>query len=166
MLYVIVFLANGVNLTSVLYCMLVSALLVLSVIDFRTYEIPFGINVFILVLGLIHILLDYHNWVEYVIGLFAISIPLEVILLASKGRAIGGGDVKLMAAAGLLLGWKKIILALVLGCVIGSVVHLTRMKVSKVRRVLAMGPYLAVGILLSALWGEVWIAAYFGVVMG
>lgn len=159
-LYVIVVLANGVNATSILYCLLVSALLVLSVIDFRTYEIPLGINIFILVLGLIHIALDYQNWVGYVIGLFAISIPLEIILLASGGRAIGGGDVKLMAAAGLLLGWQKITLALVLGCVLGSVIHTIRMKVFHARHLLAMGPYLAMGITIAALWGDAWIAAY------
>ena len=165
-LYVVVFMANGVNLTSVVYCFLVSALIVLSVIDFRTYEIPFGINIFILMLGLIHIVRDYHNWAEYVIGLFAISIPLELILLISKGRAIGGGDVKLMAAAGLLLGWKKIILALVLGCILGSVIHIIRMKVSHAEHVLAMGPYLAMGIFLAALWGEPWISMYLQLFLG
>lgn len=165
-LYVIVFLANGVNLTSVLYCLLVSALLVLSVIDFRTYEIPVGINIFILVLGLIHIALDYHNWAQYVIGLFAISLPLLLLLVLSKGRAIGGGDVKLMAAAGLLLGYKGIILAFLLGCILGSVIHLIRMKVSDAEHMLAMGPYLALGIFLAALWGESWIAAYVNLFAG
>ena len=165
-LYVVVFMANGINVTSLLYSLLVSALIVLSVIDFRTYEIPFGINVFILMLGLIHIVLDYHNWAEYVIGLFAISIPLELILLLSKGRAIGGGDVKLMAAAGLLLGWKNIILAMILGSILGSVIHTIRMKVSDAERVLALGPYLAMGIFFAALWGDKWISMYLQLFLG
>lgn len=159
-LYVAVFLVCGVTWTSVIYCLLGSALIVLSVIDFRTYEIPFGINVFILVLGLIHMVLDIHNWSNYVIGLLAVSVPLGIILLVSKGRAIGGGDVKLMAAAGLLLGWEKILLALIIGCIAGSVLHIIRMKVAGADRVLAMGPYLALGILLSALWGDALIAWY------
>lgn len=165
-LYVVVFLVNGFNLTSVVYSLLVSALIVLSVIDFRTYEIPFGINVFILGLGLIHILLDLSNWADYVIGLFAISIPLELILLISKGRAIGGGDVKLMAAAGLLLGWKNILLAMVLGSILGSVIHIIRMKVSHAEHVLALGPYLAMGIFLAALWGDRWISMYLQLFLG
>jgi leader peptidase (prepilin peptidase)/N-methyltransferase len=56
-LYVLVFLINGWSIDSLIYCFFTSALLVLSVIDFRTYEIPFGINVFILGLGLIHLVL-------------------------------------------------------------------------------------------------------------
>jgi leader peptidase (prepilin peptidase)/N-methyltransferase len=159
-LYVVVFMANGLNWTSVVYCFLVSALLVLSVIDLRTYEIPLGINVFILVLGLIHLALDVTHWSEYVIGFLAVSVPLYILLVLSRGRAIGGGDVKLMAAAGLLLGWKHIILAFVLGCIIGSVIHIIRIRLTNAEHMLAMGPYLSLGIFLSALWGDTWLHAY------
>lgn len=158
--YVLVFAVHGFSLESILYCLMASALLVLSVIDFRTYEIPFGINVVIFILGLLHAVLDVQNLPEYILGFLAVSVVLEIILLASGGRAMGGGDVRLMAAAGLLLGWKCIVLAFFLGCIIGSVVHLLRMKLSGADRVLAMGPYLAVGIFISALWGEKIITAY------
>lgn len=161
-LYVLIFAVNGMNLVSILYCLMASALLALSVIDFRTYEIPFGFNVFIGVLGLIRIFTDLDNWSEYVIGFFAVSVLLEIILVASKGRAIGGGDVKLMAAAGLLVGWKLIILAFFIGCILGSVIHIIRMKVSHAEHVLAMGPYLSAGVLISALWGTQFINWYFG----
>ena len=161
-LYVLIFAVNGMNLVSILYCLMASALLALSVIDFRTYEIPFGFNVFIGVLGLIRIFIDLDNWSEYVIGFFAVSVLLEIILVASKGRAIGGGDVKLMAAAGLLVGWKLIILAFFIGCILGSVIHIIRMKVSHAEHVLAMGPYLSAGVLISALWGTQFIDWYFG----
>ncbi len=163
-LYVVVFLVCGITWRSVLYCLLGSALIVLSVIDFRTYEIPFGINLFILVLGLVHTALDFQNWASYAIGLAAISIPLLIILFASGGRAIGGGDVKLMAAAGLLLGWEKILLAFMVGCIAGSVIHIIRMKATGAAHVLALGPYLSLGILVSALWGDAWIQAYLGLV--
>ena len=78
-LYVLIFLVNGWSIDSVIYCLLASALIVLSVIDFRTYEIPFGINLFILALGLIHLIFHLGDWVAYVIGLFAVSTFLEII---------------------------------------------------------------------------------------
>ena len=68
--------------------------------------------------------------------------------------------VKLMAACGLILGWQRIILAFLLGCICGSVIHLLRMKLSGEGRVLAMGPYLAAGIFLVALFGQQWIGWY------
>ncbi len=41
----------------------------------------------------------------------------------SSGKAIGGGDIKLMAYAGLLLGAKNIIFAFILACILGSVIQ-------------------------------------------
>ncbi len=166
LLYCFVFYVLGVTIYSGLICLLVSALLALSVIDFRTYEIPIGFNVFILALGLIHLALDYQNWLQYVIGLVAVSLFLYVIYLVTKGRGIGGGDIKLMAACGLLIGWKLIILAFFLGCIIGAVVHLLRMKLSNAEHVLAMGPYLSIGVFIAAMWGTKLIDWYTSVYIG
>ncbi len=164
-LYLIVFAEYGMSLETLLYCLLFSALLTLSVIDFRTFEIPLGINLFILALGLIRIVTDYTDWPRYVIGLFLVSGFLYVIYLLTHGRGIGGGDVKLMAVCGLLLGWQLILIGFVAGCIIGSVVHLLRMKLSGEGHVLAMGPYLSIGVMIAVLWGEkflVWYRAYLG----
>ncbi len=150
------------NGTTVCYMALFSALLVLSVIDFRTYEIPLGCNIFILTVGLIHMCMDLSHWSQYVIGLIAVSLFLYLIYFFSKGRAIGGGDVKLMGACGLLLGWKLNIVAFFLGCLLGSIIHILRMKISKEDHVLAMGPYLSMGVMISALWGQRLIDWYMG----
>lgn len=159
-LYVLVFFVCKVSVETLLYCLMGSALLILGMIDFKTYEIPPGCNLFIAALGVIRVVTDYRNWASYVVGFFAVSVFLYLLYVLSKGRAIGGGDIKLMAAAGLLLGWKLIILAFILGCILGSVIHLIRMKVSKEDHVLAMGPYLAVGIMIAALWGNPFIQWY------
>ena len=151
---------NGLEWNSVIYCFMASALLVLSIIDWRTYEIPFGINVFLFVLGIAMTILDRGNLVEHLIGMICVSGLLGSLYLLTGGRAIGGGDIKLMFACGLILGWKLILLAFFLGCIIGSVVHIIRMSVKKAGRMLAMGPYLSAGILLAALWGNAWINWY------
>lgn len=162
MLYLVVFARYGLSIDSLLYCLLFSALLALSVIDFRTYEIHQGFDYFILTLGLIRVVTDLSNWLDYAIGLVAVSAVLFLIFQLTRGAAIGGGDVTLMAATGLLLGWKRNLLAFVLGCILGSVIHLIRMKISKEGRVLAMGPYLSMGAALAALWGNEMIDWYLG----
>ena len=159
-LYVVVFAVNGLNSVSGLYCLMASALLTLSLIDWRTYEIPLPINGVLFVLGIVATGLDSAHILSHVIGALCVSLVLELIFIISGGRAIGGGDVKLMAACGLILGWKLIILAFVLGCIIGSVVHVIRIKVSGSGRMLAMGPYLSAGIFIAALWGNAWISWY------
>ncbi len=162
-LWLLVAMIKGLSVESLLYALLFSALLTLSVIDFRTYEIPAGINIFILTLGLIMTVLNYTEWLDHVIGFLAVSIPLYIIIIVTDGRGIGGGDMKLMATAGLLIGWKLIILAFALGCIIGAPIHILRMKIAKADRVLAMGPYLSIGILIAVLWGESIIRWYLGV---
>ena len=149
----IIFWRCGVCVETLLYCLMASALLALSVIDFRTFEIPVGFNIFIAGLGLVRVLTDLPNWKEYAVGFFVISVPLYMIYIITKGRGIGGGDIKLMAASGLLLGWQCNILAFIMGCIIGSAVHLLRMRLTKANHVLAMGPYLSIGIYICALWG-------------
>lgn len=158
--YVFVFFVNGINLTSILFCLSLSALIVLSVIDWRTYEIPIGINIFIFALGVIRAALDYANIVEYVLGFISVSGFLYILVLATKGRAMGGGDVKLMAAAGLLLGVWNIVLALIIGCIVGSIIHIVRMKYFNADNRLAFGPYLSVGIFTAMLFGETVITWY------
>lgn len=165
LLYCLVYAVMGLNLKSVLTMALISALIVIAVIDWRTYEIPFGLNVFIAILGIADIAIklmdrDYPGIWDNLIGAVSVSGFLLLLYLATKGRGIGGGDIKLMAAAGLFLGWKNCILAFVIGCVLGSVIHLIRMKVSGKDHVLAFGPYLAVGILIASLWGEMIVNAY------
>lgn len=159
-LWLLVAIVNGLNVNSLLFALMGSALLTLSVIDFRTYEIPIGINIFILTLGLIITVFNYTDWLSHVIGFFVVSIFLFIIFKVTDGRGIGGGDVKLMAVAGLCIGWKLILLSFALGCIIGAPVHILRMKIAGADRVLAMGPYLSIGIMISCLWGNKLIELY------
>lgn len=161
LLWLLIVLFKGFSVEALLIALMTSGLLALSVIDFRTYEIANGFHLFFGVLALIKLCLNYTEWPLYVIGFFCVSLLLLAIYLISKGRAIGGGDVKLMAVCGLFLGWKNILLALILGCIIGSIIHLTRMKLFKAGRMLAMGPYLAIGIFIAELWGTAILTWYF-----
>lgn len=160
LLWLFLFWHLGVGVYTLLVCLLTSALLALSVIDARTGEIPLCINFFIFVLAVVETALDFSNWPEHLIGLFAVSILLLALYAATQGRGVGGGDIKLMAAAGLFLGWRNIALSLFLACVLAAVIHLLRMAVKKAGRTLAFGPYLSAGILLALLWGNTFINWY------
>ena len=162
LIYVWIFMAKGFQPESILFCICASVLIVISVIDWRTYEIPFGCNIVIGILGIVRVILDLAHWYDYVIGFFAVSGLFLIIYWITKGRGIGGGDIKLMAAAGLLLGWQNILLSLMIGSIAGSVIHLALMKIQGKDRVLAFGPYLAFGIFISMLYGNDIITWYLG----
>lgn len=147
--------------TVALYCAMSSLLLVLAVIDARTFELPNGLNLALAALGVVRVATDAEGWLGYAVGAVCVSLPFFLIWLATKGAGIGLGDAKLMAACGLLLGWKKALLAMLVGCVLGSVIHLARMRGGASRR-LAFGPYLAAGVWLSAMFGDGVIRWYLG----
>lgn len=150
---------RGDWLTVGLYCGLFSLLMVLSVIDWRTFIIPNGINLAIFLLGLVRLVTDLENWLLYLIGMLAVSLVFLLLHVLTTGNGLGMGDVKLVAAAGLLLGWQKMLLAVLVGSVAGAIIHSVRMKYGADRK-LAFGPYLAAGIWLSALVGQPLISAY------
>lgn len=160
LVYVWIFAVCGFEIHSILYCLCASALIVLSMIDLRSFEIPVGCNIFIGVLGIIRLLTDLAHWHKYVIGFFAVSSIFLILYFVTKGKGIGGGDIKLMAAAGLLIGWQNSLLALMVGSVAGSIIHLTLMKIKGKDRVLAFGPYLSLGIFVAMLYGEQLISWY------
>ena len=152
---------RGDWLTVGLYCLLFSMLLVLTVIDWRTFTIPNGINLVIFLLGVVRLITDLDNWVGYVIGLVSVSLVFLLMHLATHGNGLGMGDVKLVAGAGLLLGWSSMLLAVVIGSLSGAIIHSVRMRHGADRK-LAFGPYLAAGIWIAALGGQQIVDAYFG----
>ena len=164
LLYIMILFFCGMSIEFVLYCLMASCLMALSVIDFKTYIIPVGFNNFIGALGIVRLLLDYTHWYDYLIGAVCVSgfiVLINIICnLLFHRDGMGDGDYKLMAAAGLVLGWKLIILAFLLGCILGSILHSLRMKFSGQDHELAFGPYLSAGIMIALLWGNQMIDWY------
>lgn len=152
----------GWSIDALLGALFLSVLLVIAMIDARTREIPPSTVITVAVLGGLRLVLNLSSWRSALIGAVVVSVPLLLILLLSGGRAIGGGDVKLMAAAGFFLGWKLCLTAFAAACILGAVIHLIRMKFFGAGRELALGPYLAAGCGLCLLWGELFLRWYTG----
>lgn len=152
---------RGDWITVALYCGLFSMLLTLSIIDWRTFTIPNGINLAIFILGVIRLVTDLKNWPLYVVGMLSVSLVFLLLYVLTRGNGLGMGDIKLVGAAGLLLGWQNMLLAVLVGSLSGAVIHSIRMRSGEGHK-LAFGPYLAAGMWLAALVGEPIISAYLG----
>ncbi|MBR3515784.1 MAG: prepilin peptidase [Lachnospiraceae bacterium] len=149
----------------VLYAFTATILLAQSLVDWEIQELPPELNLVIGLLGFIRLLTDLQHWSDYLIGAVAVSgLFLLIGLIKYRGQeAMGGGDVKLMAALGLLLGWKSILLVMLLGCLLGAVIHLILMAVFKKGRQLAFGPYLSMGAIITMICGQKIIEWYIGI---
>ena len=141
------------------YTIITLFLVTLSVIDLKTYEIPMMCNVCLLIAGIVITVLE-GNYLEHIIGMFSVSLFLFIVFAVTNGRGLGFGDVKLMFACGLICGWKAIVTAFLIGCIVALIVHPIRMKVFKVQSMLAFGPYLSFGVYVSFFIGGFFIDKY------
>ena len=82
--------------------------------------------------------------------------------IISSGKWIGGGDIRLGAVMGVMLGWKLVILALFLAYTIGAVVSLglIAMKVKKFSSKIPFGTFLSLATVISLLFGEKIVEVY------
>ncbi len=78
------------------------------------------------------------------------------LFAASKGRWIGGGDVKLGILMGLMLGPQLALLAIFTASLLGSFVSIVLMSTHKLSRnqQVPFGPYLILGFFIAVLWGQ------------
>ncbi len=159
--YLGIFYYLGLTWEALAMSVLFSVLLVLSMIDISHQIIPNKILIFLFMLSLPYVLLISRTYVESIIGFFSASGLLYIIALLAKGQ-MGGGDIKLMAVCGFVLGWQNILLALMLGSIVGAVVGIFLLisGVVKKKQLIPFGPYLSIGIMIAALFGKEIISWY------
>lgn len=88
-------------------------------------------------------------------GLFLWGIGFAASLAVRK-EAMGFGDVKLIAMSGALFGLQTALFGLIFASVLGCLVGLPMMLMRKLdeHRHIPFGPYICVGVLLAAFYGE------------
>lgn len=78
------------------------------------------------------------------------------LIIMTKGKGMGGGDVKLGAFMGLILGFPNGVLAVFLGFISGAVAALLAILLGKksFKSHIPFGPFLVVGSLITLFWGN------------
>ncbi len=158
-----IFFVFGATVELLFMSIVLIILLAIAVIDLRTMIIPNGLVLALLIIGVLYAAVRLifpdmfmHTmtiW-EPIIGFFAASLPLYLIAVITKG-GMGGGDIKLMAVAGIFLGWKGVLVAMIIGSLVGAIVGLTliALKIKKRKDMIPFGPFLCLGILFAAIVG-------------
>ena len=79
-------------------------------------------------------------------------------------KAMGGGDVKLAMASGLILGWQKFLLMLLISSISASVYMLIRRKKDGESREIPFAPFLTSGLVVAMLFGNMIIKVYLSLI--
>ncbi|MGL5753092.1 MAG: prepilin peptidase [Paraclostridium sp.] len=126
-------------------------LIVASYIDIKKRIVYGKINLFIVGLGIINIIINPTTLINSIIG-FSFGFTLMVLPALIIEESIGGGDIKLMSASGLLLGADKIVTAICIGVIVAIVVEgiksiIKKENINNIK--FALVPYLSIGCFFS-----------------
>lgn len=150
---------SGTGIQTILACLVFSALVVVFFMDWdtqliSTYMIGFiaAMGVIQQIVGITGIKQTYITLLQAVIGMFVVSVPMLIIALISKEKAMGMGDVYLMAAAGFYLGLHRIIAAFFIGVIIAAIAGIILKRINGSSK-FAFGPWLSIGIFIAILFG-------------
>jgi leader peptidase (prepilin peptidase)/N-methyltransferase len=141
-------------------------LFIVAAVDARTKEIPNILNLALLLCGIgaIWIWTDV-TIASRIIGIFVVSFPMLLLSVLITG-AFGGGDIKLMASTGFLLGWQNILIAAFIGIILGGIYGgvLLVLGIKERRDHFAFGPFLAFSIFYVLVWGKDTLTIYFQII--
>ncbi|MGA7938251.1 MAG: prepilin peptidase [Kovacikia sp.] len=176
-LFVLAFWIFGWSWQTVGYWAFFSWLLSLSLIDLDTMTLPNPLTQSGLVAGLVFQTVSGYlttstlagsinhlmqGLVGAVLGLWLLDIIAIAGSVALGQSAMGGGDAKLAAMMGAWLGWKYLLLAGFLACLIGAFIGGGAIAIGWLnrRQPMPFGPFLALGSILTAFWGQAIVTAY------
>ena len=143
-------------------------LLAVALFDAGSMEIPNGLVIALIPLAVLSIWAQPGlTLLSRGIGIFTVSLPMLLLALVING-AFGGGDIKLMAVCGFLLGWQNTVLAFFVAVVTAGIIVITLIARGKAKKGahIAFGPHLCLGVAAAMLYGKEiinWYLRLFGI---
>ena len=133
--------------------------------DHKSMKIPDKLNLAIGVCGLVSCIQNTDvGMTDRILGLLIISVPMYILCLIIP-EAFGGGDIKLAAAMGFFLGWKRTLAGAYLSFLLGGLQAIV-LLIRKKQRIgetshMAFGPALCLGMWIAMVRGNELIRWYF-----
>jgi prepilin signal peptidase PulO-like enzyme (type II secretory pathway) len=141
----------------------ISILIIFFVYDLKYYLVSDKVVavflIFSIAMNLILIAVGWQSigsFLNLAIAALAGGLFFLIQILISKGKWVGGGDVRLGLVMGLMLGWPGIITALFIAYTSGAIIGviLLLFKIKKMQSMIPFGPFLAFGTFIALLYGE------------
>ena len=158
----------GLSVESLVYFVFISSLIVITFIDLDHQIIPDIITLPGIPMGLIaSFALPTITLKASALGLLIGGGSLWFVAwaynLIAHRDGMGGGDIKLLAMMGTIIGWKGVIFTIFASSVIGSCVGITMMliKNKNMKFAIPFGPFLSIGAIAYVFFGSQCIAWYF-----
>ncbi len=162
-LFALLYWHYGLSLELAIVLFYFALFIVLAVIDLEHKLI---LNVIVYPSAIVALIIDAVLYragvVSYIIG-FALGFAfLLLTALVSRG-GMGIGDVKMAGLIGLIVGFPQVIVSLLIGILLGGLVAiiLLVLRLKKRKEAIPFGPFLALGAMLTLVWGRDIVEWYF-----
>lgn len=162
--YIFLFREFGPSPEFIIYALFFSSLVVLSVIDLYYKILPDVITIPGIILGItLSAFILSTGLKNSIVGALIGGGLFYIVAVVSRG-GMGGGDIKLIAMIGAFLGWRDVIITIMLASFTGAVVGVMMMIfLGKGRKyAIPFGPFLALGGMISMFFSEAIIEWYLG----
>jgi leader peptidase (prepilin peptidase)/N-methyltransferase len=146
----------GPTLDAVAAAALLAGLVAITVVDLEHQIIPDVLSLPGILAGVLaNLATGRLPWLESIMGVLVGGGVFLAIILVSGG-GMGGGDMKLGAMLGAFLGWKVVLLSMLVAVVAGGIlaVALIATGVRGRKDPIPFGPFLALGGAVGLFWGE------------
>jgi len=152
------------NFTYVYLLIMSCFLIIVFVYDLKHYIIPDKIiypailvsGIWYLVSGIFFNLYTKYEMLNTIYSAVGAAAFFLAIVLISRGKWMGVGDIKLAFLMGLILGWSNILVALFLAFFIGAIIGIGLIATGKktLKSEVPFGPFLVAGTFLALFWGQ------------
>jgi len=140
-------------------------LIIIFLYDLKYYLIPDKISLPAMVVALIFNIFLYNIFINYLLAALIAGGFFFLQFIISKGKWIGGGDIRLGLLIGLMLGWPNILVALIISYILGSIIGLGLIiaKRATMKSPVPLGTFLSIGAFISLLWADKIIEWYLNI---
>jgi leader peptidase (prepilin peptidase)/N-methyltransferase len=162
----------GLTLEGLIYFVFISSLIIMTFIDIDHRIIPDVITLPGILIGLIASLaLPTVGFKNAIVGMLvgggSLWLVAWVYYLLTRKDGMGGGDIKLLAMMGTIIGLKGVIFTIFVSSAVGTVVGVTLMiiKGKDMKFAVPFGPFLSIGAITYIFFGHEIIRAYFNLLI-
>ncbi|MBI3341704.1 prepilin peptidase [Candidatus Curtissbacteria bacterium] len=148
---------ENIGLTTLAFLLVITCVMVIvSVVDFKYSLIP---TTFVFGASLLALFYDFFTlpsgvFIDHVAAAFVAATFFGSIVVLTRGRGMGSGDIVLAFLIGMVLGFPKMVLSVFVAFVAGSVIAILLLIFGRKRfkQTIPFGPFLVFGFYIALYW--------------
>ena len=151
--------SGNLNLVSLLYYFfLIAIAIIVAAVDFKFSLVPTS---FVFLASLVALIYNFFtftsgDFVSYVATAFGLAIAFALLVIVTRGRGMGEGDIVLAFLIGIVLGFKATLVAMFIAFLSGAIVSIILIILGRKKfgQTIPFAPFLLFGLITALFWAK------------